>query len=97
MITQKQLCDQIAHAVDNIIEKVKFVKNIFKDIHDARGKVLLVGGAVRDIVLEKSFHESQDLDFEVYRISLEELTVILEKYGKVDFVGRSFGVLRLSG
>ena len=68
MIMQKQFLDSIAHAATTIIEKVRFVKDIFQDIHDLHGRIILVGGAVRDIVLQKSFDQIQDLDFEIYNI-----------------------------
>lgn len=97
MIPEKQLSDLIAHAINTILKKVKFVQNIFQDIHAAQGKVFLVGGGVRDIVLQKSFNQIQDLDFEVYNLSLDKLTMILKKYGIVDMIGKSFGVLRLHG
>ncbi len=97
MITEKQLSDSIAHATNTIIEKVKFVKNIFQDIDAQHGRILLVGGGVRDILLQKSFDQIQDLDFEIYNLSLAKLTTILKKYGNVDMIGKSFGVLRLHG
>ena len=97
MIMQKQFLDSIAHAATTIIEKVRFVKDIFQDIHDLHGRIILVGGAVRDIVLQKSFDQIQDLDFEIYNVSLAKLTTILKKYGNVDMVGKTFGVLRLHG
>lgn len=97
MVPEKKLRDAIAHAATTIIEKVKFVKDIFQDIHDQHGKILLVGGAVRDIVLQKPFDHIQDFDFEIYNVSLAKLTMILKKYGNVDMVGKSFGVLRLYG
>ena len=97
MIPEKQLSASIAHAINTILKKVKFVKNIFQDIDAEQGKIFLVGGAVRDIVVQKSFDQIQDLDFEVYNITLAKLTMILQKYGTVDMVGKSFGVLRLHG
>lgn len=97
MITQKQLSDSIDHAATTIIEKVAFVKSIFQDIDAQHGRILLVGGAVRDIVLQKNFDQMQDLDFEIYNVSLAKLTTILKKYGNVDVIGKSFGVLRLHG
>lgn len=80
--------------VSKIVKKQRFVKDIFTSIVDKGGKVLLVGGAVRDLVLEK---EIKDLDFEVYGVCLEQLEQILQKYGPVSLIGKSFGVLRLHG
>ena len=53
----------------------------------------VVGGSVRDALLG---HAPKDLDIEVYRTSLETLVGILAKSGKVDQVGKSFGVLKLT-
>ncbi len=80
--------------VSKIVQKQRFVKDIFNSIYKSSGRVLLVGGAVRDILLTK---EVTDLDFEVYGLSLDALQSILQMYGKVDLVGKSFGVLRLFG
>jgi len=83
-----QLC------VSKIVQKQQFVKDIFISIFNQGGKVLLVGGAVRDLLLDK---EVKDLDFEVYGLSLIQLQEILQLYGIVSFIGKSFGVLRLHG
>lgn len=37
----------------------------------------------------------KDLDFEVYNLSMQELQGVLEEFGTVDLVGKSFGVLKL--
>ena len=80
--------------VSKIVKKQRFVKDIFASIFNVGGKVLLVGGAVRDLLLEKS---CKDLDFEVYGVSLDQLEQILHQYGPVSLIGKSFGVLRLHG
>lgn len=55
---------------------------------------VLVGGFVRDALMK---HPTCDLDIELYGItSLEELEVILRPFGKLNAVGKSFGVLKLS-
>lgn len=89
-----KILNAIQLSVSKIVKKQRFVKKIFASIHQHGGKVLLVGGAVRDILLKKI---GKDLDFEVYGITLETLQKILEQYGPVSFVGKSFGVLRLHG
>jgi tRNA nucleotidyltransferase (CCA-adding enzyme) len=53
----------------------------------------VVGGSVRDALLGNS---PKDLDIEVYDCALERLVRTLEKAGKVDLVGKSFGVIKLS-
>lgn len=86
--------ERIQICVAKIIQNNPQVKNIFEEIYQQGGRVLLVGGAVRDCLLGCM---GSDLDFEVYHLSFEELQAILQKFGKVSFVGKSFGVLRLHG
>jgi tRNA nucleotidyltransferase (CCA-adding enzyme) len=60
---------------------------------DALPLAYIVGGSVRDALLG---HAPKDLDIEVYQMSLETLVGTLEKAGKVDTVGKSFGVVKLT-
>ncbi len=53
--------------------------------------IYLVGGAVRDAVLNR---ESKDYDFVVTGVPAEELQRFLGQIGLVNFVGRVFGVLK---
>ncbi len=58
------------------------------------GKPIVVGGSVRDYFLKIP---CSDYDVEVYGIgNLEDLETILKNFGTVDFVGKSFGILKLS-
>ena len=52
---------------------------------------LIVGGAVRDAYMGI---EPKDIDIEVYQISYSMLSGILEQYGKVNLVGKNFGVIK---
>jgi tRNA nucleotidyltransferase/poly(A) polymerase len=61
------------------------------EIKGMGGKIYSVGGAVRDEFLGK---ESKDLDILITGIPLDKLEMILDKYGKVDAVGKSFGILK---
>jgi len=84
----------IQACVSKIVKKQRFVKDIFTSIFHQGGKVILVGGVVRDLFLQKSI---KDIDIEVYGLSLEQLQNVLQEYGVVSLVGKSFGVLRLHG
>ncbi len=53
----------------------------------------LVGGFVRDSILGRS---SKDLDVEVFGVSYETLAKRLARWGRVDVVGKSFGVIKLT-
>lgn len=57
------------------------------------GSTIIVGGAVRDHFFNK---ENKDWDIEVYKVGLEELEEVLKEYGKVNLVGKSFGILKFS-
>jgi len=60
--------------------------------HDA--KAIVVGGAVRDHWMQQPV---KDYDIEVYGLdTLERLGKILSRYGSVNLVGRSFGVLKFT-
>lgn len=59
------------------------------------GRPLLVGGCVRDHLLGV---ESKDIDIEVHGpVSVERVATVLRELGKVDEVGKSFGVLKMGG
>lgn len=70
------------------------MKKIIQAISDSGGRVFLVGGAVRDLLL---FLPVKDLDCEVHGLALEQLEGVLKLFGGVSLVGKSFGVLRLHG
>jgi tRNA nucleotidyltransferase/poly(A) polymerase len=65
--------------------------NVIPTIKDHGGDIYTVGGAVRDEFLGK---ESKDLDVLVTGIPMDKLEDILSKFGNVDAVGKSFGVLK---
>src|SRR5688572_9040415 len=60
---------------------------------DELSRAYLVGGCVRDWLLGLP---NTDYDIEVFGIGYEDLAKVLSRWGKVDLVGRSFGVLKLT-
>ena len=75
-------------------------KIVIKDIEQTVKNILLgifeqntyqVGGSVRDSFLGK---ESKDYDFLITNHSYEDIITQLAKFGKVDLVGKSFGVIK---
>ena len=70
------------------------LRDIVDQINDQKGRAFLIGGAVRDLVLDKKL---KDVDIEVHGLTLDQLEKILEHYGPVRKVGKSFGVLRIDG
>lgn len=69
------------------------MKNILDAIVAAGGRPLFVGGCVRDSLLGI---DCKDIDVEVYGLSADKLVDVLSKFGKVDQVGVSFGVIKLT-
>jgi putative nucleotidyltransferase with HDIG domain len=64
-----------------------------KNVYEIDGaQVYLVGGAVRDALLGKK--DIKDFDFVVRGVSMDRLGEILGKIGKVDLVGKNFGVYK---
>ncbi|MCP3964515.1 MAG: HD domain-containing protein [bacterium] len=58
----------------------------------AGGRALLVGGTVRDALLDLP---AEDLDIEAYGLEPESLRAVLGEHFELDLVGQSFGVLKI--
>ena len=66
---------------------------IAKELEKSGAKAIVVGGAVRDYLLNLPI---KDYDIEVFNIdTLNSLETILSKFGSVNQVGKSFGVVKL--
>jgi len=66
---------------------------IFDKLNKFKIKPIIVGGYIRDKLLNL---DSKDIDIELYGInSLDALEIILEEFGDVNSVGKSFGVCKL--
>ena len=57
------------------------------------GKIYEVGGVVRDRIISPILPD-KDTDYLVCGIPMEELVSLLGDFGKVDLVGKSFGVIK---
>ncbi len=84
----------IQKALDNLYAVHPRVRDILKAIDQKGGTAYFVGGVVRDILLGQPI---KDVDIEVHRLTEDELTGTLKKFGPVDLVGQAFGVLKLHG
>lgn len=67
---------------------------IVRDLDASGYRALIVGGAVRDALLGL---EPKDFDIEVYGITYDQLAQFLGARGRVDLVGKSFGVVKFEG
>ena len=79
----------IINESDNIIQlnELPFIDDIKKE----GGKIYAVGGIVRDELLGK---DSKDLDIIITGVPINKIEDIVSKYGKVNSVGKSFGILK---
>jgi tRNA nucleotidyltransferase (CCA-adding enzyme) len=68
-------------------------ERIVRQLDQSGFRALITGGAVRDALLG---HEPKDIDIEVYGIAYDKLVAILGDYGRVDLVGRAFGVVKFT-
>src|SRR5260370_13824724 len=80
--------------MDRMLSLPASLDAIVRDLHAAGFRALIVGGAVRDALLGIG---SKDVDIEVYGISYDRLAELLAAHGRTDLVGKSFGVVKLSG
>lgn len=77
-----------------VLNKYPLVIKIVQAIHELGGRALLVGGSPRDLVIGRII---KDLDIEIHGLTLEMVEHLLQEYGSVSTVGKSFGVLRIHG
>lgn len=62
-------------------------------IKEAGGQALLVGGSVRDMLVQKI---PKDFDIEVHKLEPSKIEEVAKKFGKVSDVGKAFGILKVS-
>lgn len=74
--------------------ELEVFNNVVDEIAEAGGDVFYVGGYVRDGILGK---ENKDIDVEIHNIEESKVEKILARFGSVDLIGKSFGVLKIKG
>ncbi|WP_457743598.1 CCA tRNA nucleotidyltransferase [Sulfurimonas sp.] len=81
------------HLHKMIITYPKVLNKIFNELYKHKIKPIIVGGYIRDFILNI---ESNDIDIELYNVaSLQDVEKILKQFGNVNNVGKSFGVCKL--
>ena len=73
----------------------KPVIDIARAVRDAGGRALIVGGWVRDRIMNRPATAEPNIDLEVFHIAPERLRALLEGFGRVEAVGESFQVYKL--
>ncbi len=86
--------ETIQRSLALIRQQFPLIVKVVEEVSKEGGRAFLVGGAVRDILMGRAFH---DIDIEIHGISLPKLERILGQFGHVRTVGKAFGVLRIDG
>lgn len=76
-----------------VFASIPLLAEVSAAIIDAHGQAFVVGGAVRDALLGIPF---KDIDIEVFGLNKEALLSCLQALGRVDEVGASFGIFKLT-
>ena len=79
-------------------EELELALKVCEMVKERGGLALVIGGFARDAVLNKFGYtlKPKDVDIEVYGVDSKTLEELLEKIGKVDVVGATFEVFKLS-
>ena len=97
-MSRTTLSDRLAHPagppIDAVVRLAREVSALAAARPDCPPRALLVGGYVRDALLDR---ETTDADVEVFGVPVERLeTLLLGLFpGRVNTVGRSFGVFKV--
>ena len=83
---------KIQSFVQSVFIRQPFLAAIVNALDAAGGSAYLIGGAVRDLLIDC---DVKDLDIEIHGLELRHVEKILSTFGPIDFVGKSFGVLRV--
>jgi tRNA nucleotidyltransferase (CCA-adding enzyme) len=79
--------------------ELALVREFASHVGERGGRALIVGGFVRDAALAQHHQQpivAVDLDVEVYGVAFDALAALLEPLGRVDLVGKSFGIAKLT-
>jgi len=76
------------------ITLLKKINEIIEKLNSLNFQPLLVGGCIRDSFLGK---DPKDIDIEILGCTINQLEEALKEFGKVDLIGKSFGILKIKG
>lgn len=77
--------------LNDFVETLKEKPFIISLINDLKSDIYAVGGVVRDLILNK---QNKDIDLIIRNVPIDTLISYLQKFGHVDVVGKSFGVIK---
>lgn len=86
-------------ADESLAADLLFGSAIAEDLQADGSLALVVGGFPRDAVIEQVTGQpqsSKDIDMEVYGLGFEAMCARLATFGKVDLVGASFGIAKVT-
>jgi tRNA nucleotidyltransferase (CCA-adding enzyme) len=69
--------------------------DIARAVRDAGGRALIVGGWVRDRLMQRTHAGKPNIDLEVFGVAPDRLRALLERFGRVEAVGESFQVYKV--
>lgn len=87
----------VKYFINQINKKIEFnfINNLLLQYKEV--EVYFVGGIVRDLILsniQQQEFKAKDIDIVIRNLSAEKLESFLHKHGKVNFVGKTFGVFK---
>ncbi|MBU0625501.1 HDIG domain-containing protein [Patescibacteria group bacterium] len=88
------MADYLAGKFSSLVDQPQlgFLKTMAVELPTAEW--FLVGGAVRDVILGRFDDQQHDFDLVVRGVDLDEVSAVLSRLGRVNYVGRDFGVLK---
>ncbi len=88
----------LRYSTENLFQKTKSIQSAFPFLIEfehqfKEGEIYLVGGAVRDFLLNR---HTKDIDFLIRNVPADSLRSFLSQRGSVSFVGKNFGVYKFT-
>lgn len=91
--TPEQTLEQLRrhHESPDLVAAFEATVQLASNAREIGGRGFLVGGAVRDELLELPPH---DLDLELHNVTQEQVEELLKPFGSTDMTGKSFGTYK---
>lgn len=77
--------------LNNINNIINSTPGVSQNINNGKGEIFVVGGPIRDLVNENI---PKDIDFLVRNLELKTIEKVVDKLGKANEVGQSFGIVK---